>query len=251
MGKQNKKNKKANNIGTGMHTVSYLSQQYVQSDYEKNLTLQEIVENQEKHIMLVPRSEEDREYIKQLEATIVKDIPDEVLLKKCEEYFTRGHRGTINVDEDEISAMFNIVYCKRSDSKTEPFTIEEKLNLRCHCHNCDSNFPLRNLKWVDSGKKSQPLLHTNAETLEDLHWSLTENKFSDEPLNPRVIEIIKKVKNNRDADIYSGAINNDYYGIKPMCAKYPVCPSSWSVFDLWLKKEQYSLEDHKKGKYDY
>ena len=46
MSKQNRKIKKANNIGTGMHTVSYLSQPYINSDYNKQLTLQEIVEQQ-------------------------------------------------------------------------------------------------------------------------------------------------------------------------------------------------------------
>ena len=78
-----KKNKKANNIGTDMHTVSYLGQSYIKSDYKKPLTLQEIVENQEKHIMLIPRSKEDQAYIEELESSIVKDIPNEVLLQKC------------------------------------------------------------------------------------------------------------------------------------------------------------------------
>ena len=57
--------------------------------YTKPLSLQEIVENQEKHVMLIPRSEEDQSYIEELESSIVKDIPNEVLLQKCEEYFTR------------------------------------------------------------------------------------------------------------------------------------------------------------------
>ena len=89
----NKKNKKANNIGTAMHTVSYLGQPYIKSDYKKPLTLQEIVENQEKHIMLIPRSKEDQAYIEELESFVIKNIPDEVLLKEFEEYYVRHHTG--------------------------------------------------------------------------------------------------------------------------------------------------------------
>jgi hypothetical protein len=289
MSKQNKKNKKANNIGTAMHTVSYLGQPYIKSDYKKQLTLREIVENQEKHMMLIPRSEEDQSYIEELEASIVKDIPDEVILKKCETYFTRKYRDDIKLDEEKISKIFEQKYCvRKTDEKIdvkkaydalfdknhvepepeiEPHTSDQKLNLRCHCHNCNGNFPLRNLKWVDIGVKSIPSFF-DAETPQDLlDWCTKDRsnfdavrklmegkKISVEMFNTKnteLIEIIKKSKSNKDAEIYDTLSKNDkYYGIRPMCAKYPMCPSSWSVFDLWLKKEQYSLEDHKKGKYD-
>lgn len=211
-----------------MHTLTYLSQPYEQNLSEENLTVQEIVENQEKHIMLIPRSAEDREYIKKLESKIVKDIPDEVVLKKCEEYFTRGYLvglDGIKIDEDEISEVFERKYCVRKTNEKidlkkefdllfnsenyvmpkpeiEPHSLDQKLNLLCHCHNCGSHFPLKNIKWIDSEK----------DTDED-----SESKYS---------------------------------GIEPMCVNYPTCPSSWSCFDLWLKSEQYSLEDHKNGKYD-
>ena len=194
-----KKNKKSNNIGTAMHTVSYLGQQYIKSDYEKPLSLQEIVENQEKHIMLIPRSEEDQSYIEKLESLVVKNIPDEVVLKKFEEYYTHFHKsgqGWMRVGESVTE------YYNGDKLKTEPLTSDEKLNLLCSCHNCDSFFPLRNLKWVDIGV-------------------------------------------NRDS-----VKNDNEYNITPMCAKYPICPSSWSCFDIHVLNKQYSLEDHKKGKYD-
>ena len=216
-----KRNKKPNNIGTDMHTVSYLGQSYIKSDYKKPLTLQEIVENQEKHIMLIPRSKEDQAYIEELESFVIENIPENILLKKCESYFTDAD---LNMTESEISKAFERRYCahkteekidlKKSfdalfnsdgpyvepEIKIEPHTCEQKLNLLCHCHNCNGFFPLRNLKWIDSGE--------------------------------------------------SDDLDSKYYGLEPKCAKYPICPSSWSRFDLWLREEQYSLEDHKKGKYD-
>jgi hypothetical protein len=203
MSKQNKKNKKANNIGTAMHTVSYLGQPYIKSDYKKQLTLQEIVENQEKHIMLIPRSEEDQAYIEELESYVVKNIPDEVVLKEFEEYYVRhntGLSGWIRVGESDSVTE----YYSGDKLKNTPLTSDEKLNLLCHCHNCDSFFPLRNLKWVD-----HPIIRESDQKPIEYYDSMT-----------------------------------------PMCAKYPICPSSWSCFDIHVLNEQYSLEDHKKGKYD-
>ncbi len=49
-------------------------------NYKKKVTLQEIVENQEKHILLIPRSEEDQEYLDQLASKIVKNLPDDILI---------------------------------------------------------------------------------------------------------------------------------------------------------------------------
>ena len=198
----NKKNKKANNIGTAMHTVSYLSQPYIKSDYKKPLTLQEIIENQEKHIMLIPRSEEDQEYIKKLESLIIKDIPNDIVLEKFEDYYVKHHPtgwGSIRIGKSE-----SVEYFYGDKLKTEPLTCDEKLNLMCHCHNCDSFFPLRNLKWVD-----HPIIRESDQKPVEYYDSMT-----------------------------------------PMCAKYPICPSSWSCFDIHVLNKQYSLEDHKKGKYD-
>ena len=194
MSKQNKKNKKSNNVGTAMHTVSYLGQQYIKSDYEKPLSLQEIVENQLTHKMLIPRSEEDQSYIEKLESLVVKNIPDEVVLKEFEEYYIHFHKsgcGWMRMGGEEIE------FYNGDKLKTEPLTSDEKLNLLCNCHNCGSFFPLRNLKWVEDSVK----------------------------------------------------IDNEY-NITPMCAKYPICPSSWSCFDIHVLNKQYSLEDHKKGKYE-
>jgi hypothetical protein len=245
-----KRNKKPNNIGTAMHTVSYLSQPYIKSDSKKRLTLQEIVENQEKHMMLIPRSEEDQAYIEELESSIVKDIPNEVLLQKCEEYFTHVN---FKLSKEEINLRFNKKYNNSKKESTETFTSDEKLNLLCHCHNCNSYFPLRNLKWIDRGEKPEPVLHSDIETLEDLHWSLIDGNYSEnENLDQKMVEIIKKAVENPNLDIFYpyDDLDSKYYGLEPKCAKYPICPSSWSRFDLWLREEQYSLEDHKKGKYD-
>jgi len=199
----NKKNKKANNIGTAMHTVSYLGQPYIKSDYKKPLTLQEIVENQEKHMMLIPRSKEDQAYIEELESFVIKNIPDEVLLKEFEEYYVRHHTGLsgcIRVGESDSVTE----YYSGDKLKNTPLTSDEKLNLLCNCHNCDSFFPLRNLKWVD-----HPIIRESDQKPIEYYDSMT-----------------------------------------PMCAKYPICPSSWSCFDIHVLNKQYSLEDHKNGKYD-
>jgi hypothetical protein len=266
-----KKSKKSNNIGTAMHTVSYLSQPYVKSDSKKRLTLQEIVENQEKHVMLIPRSEEDQSYIEELESSIVKDIPNEVLLQKCESYFTHSN---FKMTESEISNAFERRYCVRKtvekidvkkaydalfnsdesyvEPEIEPHTCEQKLNLLCHCHNCDSYFPLKNLKWIDIDRKPSPVLHSDVETLEDLHWNLVDGNFSEnEQLDLKIIEIIKNAVSKPESDIFYPYSNLEfkYYGLVPKCTKYPICPSPFSCHDLWLRDEQYSLEDHKKGKY--
>jgi len=198
-----KKNKKTNNIGTAMHTITYLGQQYIKSDYEKPPTLQEIVENQTKHKLLIPRSKEDQEYIEKLESLVVKNIPDEVVLKEFEEYYIHFNKSGFG----SMTMGGSVIEFYNGDKlKTEPLTSDEKLNLLCNCHNCDSFFPLRNLKWVAT-------------------------------------HLIKWVED-------SVKIDNEY-NITPMCAKYPICPSSWSCFDIHVLNKQYSLEDHKKGKYDY
>jgi len=270
-----KKNKKSNNIGTAMHTVSYLGQQYVKSDSKKRLTLQEIVENQETHMMLIPRSKEDQQYIEELESLIVTDIPDEILLKKCESYFTYSN---FKMTESEISNAFERRYCPRKtgekinavdavkkafdalfksdgtyvEPEIEHHTCEQKLNLLCHCHNCDSYFPLKNLKWIDINRKPAPVLHSDVETLEDLHWNLVDGNFSEnEQLDHKIIKIIKNAVSNPDSDIFYPYSNLEfkYYGLVPRCTKYPICPSPFPWDDLWLRDEQYSLEDHKKGKY--
>jgi hypothetical protein len=204
MSKQNRKNKKANNIGTAMHTVSYLGQPYIKSDYKNPLTLQEIVDNQYVHKMLIPRSEEDQAYIEELESYVVKNVPDEVVLKNFfEEYCARNHTsygGWIRVGESESVTE----YYTGDKLKNTSLTSDEKLNLLCNCHNCHSFFPLRNLKWVD-----HPIIRESDQKPVEYYDSMT-----------------------------------------PMCAKYPICPSSWSFFDIHVLNKQYSLEDHKKGKYD-
>lgn len=265
MSKQNKKNKKANNIGAAMHTISYLGQQYIKSDYEKPPTLQEIVEDQRKHIMLIPKSKEDQEYIEKLEQSVVKDIPNETLVQKCEEYFTRSQTYDLNLTREEISKIFDKKYSK--DKNSSNFTDDEKLNLLCNCHNCDENFPLRNLKWVDVGIKSIPSYFEIESNSDLLSWcvenranfdavrNILGDEISQETFNTnnsKLIETIRNVKNDIDANTFSNLTKNDkYYGIRPMCAKYPICPSSWSCFDLNVKAVQYNLEDHKDGKYEY
>ena len=222
-----KKNKKSNNIGTGMHTVAYLGQQYIKSDYKKPLTLQEIVEDQTKHTMLIPRSKEDYDYVNKLEGLIVKDIPEEVILQKCNAYLNMP-----------------------SHKEENTLTTTETLNLRCYCHNCDSHFPLRNLKWIDLGEKPEPVLHSDVETLEDLHWNLVDGEY---PENAKISEIIKNAINNPNSDIYYPLddLEFKYYGLQPMCGKFPTCPSPYSKFDLFVNEDQYNENDHKKGKYDY
>lgn len=274
MSKQNKKIKKANNIGTGMHTVSYLTQPYINSDYDKQLTLQEIVEQQEKHKLLIPRSKEDQEYIEKLESLVVKDIPENIFLNKCQEYFLSYHVDKLT--DEELTCAFDRKYAsevnmeksikevgiKKSfdrmldknyvEPEVKPLTNEQKLNLLCHCHNCDGYFPLRNLKWIDTAEKPEPVLHSDVETLEDLHWNLVDGDHSENSqIDHKIVEIIKTAVSNPNSDVFYpyDDLEYKYYGLVPVCAKYPICPSPWSNFDLWLKKEQYSLEDHKKGKY--
>jgi len=233
-----KRNKKSNNIGTSMHTVSYLDQQYVKSDYKKQPTLKEIVENQTKHKLLIPRSEEDQDYINELNESVVKNVPEHIQIEKCKEFFDRDWDSFVEKNP-------------KSDSTHSP---EEKLNFLCHCHNCESNFPLKNLKWVDLKKKLEPLLYSDVETLEDLHWSLTDGEYSqNESLDTKVVEVIKKAVENPNSEIFYSDDEDyvKYYGLYPMCAKYPICPSPYSGWDLWLKNIQYNKEDHKKGKYDY
>ena len=260
-----KKSKKTNNIGTGMHTVTYLGQQYIKSDYEKPPTLQEIVEDQRKHIMLVPKSKEDQEYIEKLEQSVLKDIPKDIIVQKCEEYFTKSERYDLNLSKEEISKLFEKTYSK--DKNANHLTDDEKLNLLCNCHNCDSNFPLRNLKWVDIGIKSMPSYFEIESNSDLLSWCVKDRvnfdavrnvfsgKISTETFNTNnseLIETIKNVKNDIDTNTFSAFTKNDkYYGIRPMCAKYPKCPSSWSFFDLKVMAVQYNEDDAKKGKYDY
>jgi len=260
-----KKNKKTNNIGTAMHTITYLGQQYIKSDYEKPPTLQEIVENQTKHKLLIPRSKEDQEYIEKLEQSVVKDIPNEIFIQKCEEYFTRTQAYDLNLTKEELSKFFEKK--DASDKSSSNFTDNEKLNLLCNCHNCGANFPLRNLKWVDIGVKSIPS-YVEIESDSDLlswcvenrtNFNAVRNVFGEEisqktfnTNNTKLIETIRNVKNDIDANTFSNLTKNDkYYGIRPMCAKYPICPSSWSFFDLSVKAIQYNKDDAKKGKYDY
>jgi hypothetical protein len=146
-------------------------------NYKKKVTLQEIVENQEKHILLIPRSEEDQEYLDQLASKIVKNVPDDILIEKCKLHLS-GFEELLNTDYQ---------------------TSEEKmLNLVCMCHNCDAAFPVKNIKWIHC--------------VED-----------------------------GDVDKWSNML--------PVCTKYPICPSSWSYFDLWLKNVKYNIDDHRKGRY--
>lgn len=150
---------------------NYIGGSYRNNNRKGKMTLQEIVENQEKHILLIPRSYEDQEYLDELSSKIVKNIPNDIIIEKCKSSFS-------GFDDSGLKE-------------------EEVLNLVCTCHNCDSAFPLRNIKWVDR---------------------------SDDEINK-------------------------WPSMEPMCAKYPICPSSWSCFDLRITDVQYSIEDHKNGKY--
>jgi len=177
--------------------------------YTKPLSPQEIVENHETHIMLIPRSEEDQAYIEKLESSVVKNMSDDVILKEFEEYIELHHQhasGQMTIGGSVIEHLYEL--------KTAPLTSDEKLNLLCNCHNCDTFFPLRNLKWVETV--------TNIESYDHNVDGHAENFKNDEE-----------------------------YGIIPMCAKYPICPSSWSCFDIQVLNKQYSLADHKNGKYNH
>ena len=180
---------------------------------------------------MIPRSSEDQEYLIKLASLVSKNIPEPIILEKCKEFFSNsGYDSYFSSNEGD------------------------KLNILCYCHNCESKFPLRNIKWIDFSEEEEPILHSDQETLEDLHWILTEGGYSqNESVDAAVAQIIKKSVHNKDSDIFypHGEDYDKYHGLKPMCAKFPICPSPFSYFDLQLKNEQYNLEDHKKGKYDY
>ena len=235
----NKKNKKANNIGTAMHTVSYLGQPYIKSDYKKPLTLQEIVENQEKHMMLIPRSKEDQEYIDKL-GSLVVNVSDIIKYRRYIEFLYRNRATFVEKNEKM------------------PVKLNDRLNLLCGCHNCNTAFPLKDLKFIKK-KKVNPALYDMHEYnygnfATDIHWALVEGytDIESNTIDPETLEFLKKEPkydpNLYDDDSDSG-YESEYEKLRPICAKFPICPSSWSEFDLRLMSEPYNLDDAKKRKY--